>query len=207
MKSQLFLIVLLIFSTASHAQTRKSAVSKSRSSRTTPTNWGIGLRLGDPTGLSAKKYLSNGRALEFNLGSSGNWGYDYRDRFYDNDDFRTYDYLGYKRNGAVSLQAHLLFQTDFPDAKGLQWYWGFGPQLRFNTYTYNYRYDGGNAWIYVTETVTDNDFGADAIIGLEYYIPNAPLSVFADVNVLLELFDNPFSLFGQGGLGIRYNLK
>ncbi len=36
---------------------------------------------------------------------------------------------------------------------------------------------------------------------------SVPLSVFGDVNLLLELFDNPFSFYWQGGVGIRYNLQ
>jgi hypothetical protein len=170
-------------------------------------NWGIGLRLGDPFGLTVKKYTPHGKALEFNIGSTAYWGYDYRDRFYEDSRFRNYDYVGYRREGAISVQVHLLFQKDFPQAKGLQWYWGIGPQLRFNNYSYTYRYSSGNAWIYVTERVTDLDFGADGVLGLEYHIPNAPLSVFADANLFLELFDDPFIFFGQAGIGIRYNIK
>lgn len=176
--------------------------------------WGIGLRLGDPLGLTVKKYMASGKALEFNLGSSGYYGFDYRDDFYDRDEFRDYDYLDYDRGGSISLQAHYLFQKDFPNAKGLQWYWGFGPQLRFKSYEYYYRFRNyygpgpdDYVWEYGRDKVTNVDLGGDILIGLEYHIPNAPVSVFADANLFLELFDNPFSFIGQGGLGIRYNIK
>lgn len=177
-------------------------------------SWGIGLRLGDPLGLTVKKYLASGKPLEFNLGSSGYYGFDYRDDFYDRDQFSDFDYLDYDRGSSISLQAHYLFQKDFPNAQGLQWYWGFGPQLRFKSYEYYYRfrnYYGPGAddyvWDYGRDKVTNVDFGGDILIGLEYHISNAPVSLFADANLFLELFDNPFSFFGQGGLGIRYNFK
>ncbi|MBT1704692.1 hypothetical protein [Chryseosolibacter indicus] len=207
MKYRYILIVLMLTITISQAQTKKQSAGKNKATSSTPTNWGVGIRLGDPLGVSAKKYLANGKALEFNIGQSSYWGYDYRDRFYDDRDFRDYYYLGHRKNSAISIQGHLLFQKDFPNAQGLQWYWGVGPQLRFNTFTYRYRYSERNTWVHVSEKVTDVDFGVDGVIGLEYHIPGAPLSAFADINLLLELADDPFNFFGQGGIGIRYNFN
>lgn len=213
MKRNYLLLALILFALTANAQTKKSSSSKGKAA-TTPTSWGIGLRLGDPLGLTAKKYLGNGRALEFVIGNSSYYGFDYRDDFYDRDNYRDFDYLDYDRDASVSIQAHYLFQKDFPNAKGLQWYWGIGPQIRFKTYEYYYRfrnYYGPDPddyiWEYDRDKVTNVDFGADITIGLEYHIPKAPLSVFGDVNLLLELFDDPFSFYGQGGVGIRYNLK
>lgn len=211
-------------SSSSSGNSSRSSNNKSNSStagRSTTSasaandrSWGIGLRLGDPLGLTAKKYLASGKALEFNLGSSGYYGFDYRDDFYDRDAFRDFDYLDYDRGNSISLQAHYLFQKDFPNAKDLQWYWGFGPQLRFKSYEYYYRfrnYYGPGAddyvWEYGQKNVTNVDFGGDILIGLEYSIPGAPLSLFADANLFLEIFDNPFRFFGQGGVGIRYNFE
>lgn len=206
MKYKFILIVLtVVIAISSQAQTKKQSSAKGNSASATPKNWGIGLRLGDPLGVSAKKYLSNGKALEFNLGQSSHWGYDYRDHFYDEYNRRNHNYVGHKKNSSVSIQGHLLFQKDFPNAEGLQWYWGVGPQIRFNSYTYTYTYFERNSWYYDSDKVTDVDFGVDGVIGLEYNIPGAPLSVFGDVNLLLELADDPFTFFGQGGIGIRYN--
>lgn len=199
MKTKLIFGLLLAASFLANAQTK----SKTKASSGKPKNWGIGLRLGDPLGLTVKKYLAGGKALEFNIGSSSSWGYDYRDHFYDR--YNNYQYLGHDRKSAISFQAHYLFHKDFPSAKGLQWYWGVGAQLRVNRYRYFYRYDAGNAWIYNEDTVTNVDFGADGIIGLEYTLPKAPLSVFAEANLFIELADDFFNLYGQGGIGIRYN--
>jgi len=201
MKTKLILGLLMAASFLSHAQTK----SKKSSPTSTPKSWGIGLRLGDPLGLTLKKYLANHNALEFNIGSSGSWGYDYRHNFYNDNKYRNAQYIGYHRNSAISIQAHYLFQKPFPNAKGLNWYWGIGAQVRIKSYDYYYRYDAGPNWIYQEDKVTNVDIGADGIIGLEYDIPKAPLSVFADANLFLEIADDPFNLFVQGGIGIRYN--
>jgi len=67
-------------------------------------DWGIGLRLGDPTGVTAKKYLGSSNALELALGS---------------------DYGG---NG-LEFMAHYLFHFPISNAPGLDWYYGFGVQI------------------------------------------------------------------------------
>ena len=33
-----------------------------------PKSWGIGIRLGDPTGITIKKYFGTNKAIEFNVG-------------------------------------------------------------------------------------------------------------------------------------------
>lgn len=177
-------------------------------------NWGVGLRLGDPSGLSIKKYLPGGRAVEFNVGTTSYWGYDYRDNFYEEDKYANYEYISYRRTGAAAVQVHYLFQKNIRDVASLQWYWGFGGQIRTKSYDYNYRYrsyygpgQGDYVWIYATDKVTDFDLAADLLIGLEYHIPGAPLSVFTDANLMLELLDDPLALYAQAGIGIRYNFK
>lgn len=176
--------------------------------------WGLGLRLGDVSGLTAKKYLPGGRALEFSLGTTSYRGYDYEDDFYEEDRYADYEYLDYRRTGAVAFQVNYLFQKDIGGVENLQWYWGFGGQIRSKSYVYEYRYrnyygpgPGDYTWVVATDKVTDLDLGADILIGLEYHIPGAPLSLFTDINLMLELVDDPFLLFPQGGIGIRYNVR
>lgn len=43
------------------------------------------------------------------------------------------------------------------------------------------------------------------IIGLEYIFEEVPLSIFADLNLFLEVYRNPYNIHPQGGIGIRYN--
>src|SRR5690606_20382923 len=83
-----------------------SSANKNNSSRSNSNsgsinrNLGVGLRLGDPAGLTVKKYMGNNSAWEFNLGSSYRWGYDYDRRFYEYDDYNDrdrYRFLDYRK--------------------------------------------------------------------------------------------------------------
>jgi hypothetical protein len=179
-------------------------------------NWGIGFRLGDPTGVSVKKY-NGSSAWEFNLGRSYRWGHAYDSReFYRRnryDDRSRYHYYGYTSNFTTALQAHYLVHRPLGNAEGLSWYFGGGVQARFTPVTYYYYYNeynlrGDDWWrsrFLVEERITDIDLGLDGVIGLEYKFRNAPLSIFVDANVFVEIIDAPFWFYGQSGLGLRYN--
>lgn len=178
-------------------------------------NWGIGLRLGDPSGFSIKKYI-NDNALEISIGRGymfyGSELYDrkyedwyedwHKEHYYDD-----YDYLGHSASFPLTLQVHYLFQKDFEPVKNLQWYWGLGGQARFRSYTYEYRYkvDGNSHWFYGEERITDLDLGIDGVLGIEYHIPDLPVSVFTDLTLFTEIVDDPFLFWPQLGIGGRYN--
>jgi uncharacterized protein YraI len=168
-------------------------------------NIGLGLRFGDPAGITFKKYSGN-TAWEVNLGSSYRWGYRYHDRFYRYDRFRDkryYDYKGHDAGPTTALQIHWLKHHDLSNDGALQFYYGLGPQARFTNVYYRYKYDGREYY----ERFTDLDLGIDGVLGLEFTIPNAPLSIFLDANIFVEVFDAPGWIHGQSGLGIRYNFR
>lgn len=172
-------------------------------------NWGIGLRAGDPVGISAKKYLSRQKAVEFNIGRT--WGYNYSNAFYrhHNYDREFYDYEWHRLHSSVSLQGRYLLHKDLgvSEVPGLDWYYGVGAQLRFFNVDYRYRYYEGfdkRRSITRTDRVTHTDIGLDGIVGLEYSWRQVPITVFADINLFVEILDNPFLPFLQGGTGIRY---
>lgn len=200
---KLFLFAILLISIAANAQKK----------------WGIGVRLGDPSGITLKKYFGSS-ALELNVGrtrwfNDRGW-YDrrfndwYTDKRYDYDD---YQYIGYRSAPAIAVQLHYLFRKSLnkvagESASGLEWYLGVGGQLRNHVYYYNYRYKvkGSNNWVYVGEERINNfDLGVDGVIGLEYRFKDAPISVFGDVTLFMEVLDDPFLFSFQGGIGLRYN--
>jgi hypothetical protein len=185
----------------------------------TTDNWGIGFRLGDPSGITVKRYMGK-RALEINLGRTRMW---YRRGWYDNRFDKWYTgkkygysevkYVGYNASVPLSLQVHLLFHNDLnkigsTEPSGLDWYYGVGGQIRAQNYYYDYQYklDGNNEW-YVArgERVTDLDLGVDGVLGLEYRFAKAPISMFVDATLFMEVADDPFVFWGQGGVGARYN--
>lgn len=180
--------------------------------------WGLGVRLGDPAGITVKKYMSK-NALELSIGRTYVWGY--RDWYYDRFDYwyankkfgyREYEYLRYRSSAPLGVQLHYLFNNPIKNAgknlDGLHWYYGLGAQFRFQTYDFDYRYkiDGDPDWYYARgERVTDIDLGIDGVLGLEYRFKTAPFSVFADITLFMEVIDDPFVFWTQGGLGVRYN--
>jgi hypothetical protein len=179
-------------------------------------NMGIGIRLGDPAGITFKKYSSK-NALEVNIGRSylfnGNKWYNTHFNYWynkQNYNYKEYQYLGYGSGVPVALQLHYLFRNPVKSTQGLEWYWGFGGQMRFQRYYYSYRYKlhGDPNWYYAyDQAVTDIDLGFDGVLGMEYNFKDIPLALFADINIFMEIIDRPFLFWFQGGLGVRYNFK
>ena len=182
-------------------------------------NMGIGIRLGDPTGLTLKKHIGK-NALEFSFGrshlfSNHHWYNDNFDSWYlhQNFGYTDFQYQDYKASIPLGMQLHYLINKDIykigsEDIKGLQWYFGFGGQFRFRNYhyTYTYKVPGDPNWHYGTSRrVTDIDLGVDGVIGLEYKFDKVPFSVFIDMTIFMEVVDNPFLPSVQGGIGGRYN--
>lgn len=181
-------------------------------------NWGIGIRLGNPSGITIKKYLESDKSLELSIGRTY-WSYDddwYFRRFDDwfeeqNFRYRDLDYLDHRRSVPIGIQLHYLIHKEISqNLAGLDWYYGFGAQIRLQGYRYDYRYKLEDShdrdWYYETgRRVFDFDIGGDIVVGLEYTFPNTPISLFADVTLFMEIIDDPFLFWAQGGIGGRYN--
>ena len=179
-------------------------------------NWGIGLRLGDPSGITAKKYLEDGKALELVVGRTAFWGLGYYERRFDDwDDYKGYDYLDNKVKSAISIQLHYLFHKDINIENlvgGLQWYYGGGVQFRLLSISYSYRYksyygpdDDDYLWVYEEDRANEFDVGIDGAGGVEYTFENVPITVFVDGNLFIEIVNDPFVFRWQSGIGGRYN--
>ncbi len=172
---------------------------------------GIGIRLGDPLGITYKRYLPADCALEFNLGSTnvGFYGAYHRNTFRKKSKYDNFRYNGYNVNYAVAIQVHYLYHKDFSQlTPGMDWYYGFGGQIRLMGVRYDYLIvDGPAAGTFGSDELTNFDIGPEGIIGLEYNIMNAPLSAFAELSLFAEIIDNPLRLRMQAAIGIRYNFN
>jgi hypothetical protein len=168
---------------------------------------GIGLRLGEPFGITYKRYLPQNRALEFLVGSAPKqWGEDYyrnsfEDRYEDDDE------VSHDVKSVVYLQGRYLFHNPIAaDIEGkFTWYWGVGALIKSARVEYRYREEirTTNQVIYERDR-TDIDFGPEVIGGVEYTFEDAPISVFGEFDLLLELTDRTtFRLLG--GVGARFN--
>lgn len=173
-------------------------------------NMAIGVRVGDPTGLTLKKYFGNS-ALEFNVGVPtyvfGRYDYNHyytNSGHYKNNAYYNGYYNDYTYNPTFSyaMQLHFTKLFDINAVEGLQWYAGGGLQLRQNIFdvTYYDNYYGR----YTTERYAATDFGLDAVGGAEYTFAKVPFSVFADLNIFINVI-NGARVYVQPGLGGRFN--
>jgi hypothetical protein len=168
----------------------------------------FGLRLGDPIGITYKKYTQTNKAIEFLFGTaSTHWRHNYYENSFSKySEYDGYSYRSHKLSNPVYLQARYLFHYHIPvdgmDGK-LEWYWGVGAMLKFCRVEYRYADgppDNGNKY----DTRTSIDFGPDGILGVEYKFEDTPLNVFGEVSLLLELADRPLTPQLFGAVGARF---
>lgn len=84
----------------------------------------------------------------------------------------------------VGLEAEYEYNAPIPNAPGLKWYAGLGPQILF----------GDN----------DTGFGIRPVVGMEYKIPNVPLNFGFDWRPLFLLSPNTDTMPARFGLSFRY---
>lgn len=175
---------------------------------------GVGLRLGDPFGITYKKYLSPTRAAEFIAGSSGNrWNTSYYKKSFERiNRFDDYLYYNHRLDYTIAFNARYLFHNKFKeDVDGLQWYYGAGLHLRFVSVEYEYirqedvdEYQTADRFF---EGHTNFDVGPEVIIGTEYTLYDAPITFYGEVSLFGEVVDSPFAFRFYGAFGIRYNFN
>jgi len=168
---------------------------------------GIGLRLGEPLGITYKRYLPGNRAVEFVLGTAPK---DWSDNYYTNsfeDRYDDQDEVNHDVKSVLYLQGKYLFHNPI-SAEGIEgkftWYWGPGILLKTARVEYHYRDEARiDNRVYETNR-TDVDFGPELVGGIEYTFEDAPIAVFGELELLLELTDRTtFRLLG--GVGARFN--
>ncbi|WP_121246500.1 hypothetical protein [Mucilaginibacter phyllosphaerae] len=105
--------------------------------------------------------------------------------------------LGLRNHGLVVTGLYEIHQPAFSTPL-LKWYYGFGAHVGSVGRGVYKRFGDDNYY---------NDshvlLGADAILGLEYKLPDAPIAVSLDLNPRLELATGPFFDLAPG-LGIKY---
>jgi hypothetical protein len=178
-----FAAILLLCPTI-HAQNAKSKSSGSVGQAGYKT--GIGLRFGAEGGFTIKHFINDGRALE-GLVSRG-WGYG-----------------GFRITGLYEIQ------KPFPDVAGLDWFFGAGAHVGFydgRYYGYYGYYNGGyydkhGNWHPNGYHDYYTSIGIDLILGLEYQIPDIPLTVGIDIKPYIDLFGRT-DHFADGALSLRY---
>jgi hypothetical protein len=157
--------------------------------------WAIGIRLGEPAGLNVKKYFGKGNALDMTLGSSGAfYGGESRNYHYG-------DYDGYRKSG-IALQVNYEWQKALKGVDGLQWYVGVGGMVSSRRFYYRHYYNKNN-WYW--DNANRVALGATGILGLEWFIPQTPISLNADLGLYMELFPATAWFNVPVGIGGRFN--
>ncbi len=103
----------------------------------------------------------------------------------------------YSRYGSFSVNGAYQIHADLPAVEGLRWYYGGGAGIQLWSYR---NYDRGSATLSLS-----------GYLGLEYVIPDFPVSVSLDWVPTLFIGSHRVSGFnhfgpGYGGLAIRYLL-
>jgi hypothetical protein len=166
----------------------------------------IGLRLGDPTGITYKKYLRNNKGFEFGIGSAGaGWRNNYyRNSFGAHDPFNDYRYRSHTVQSTLFLQGRYLLHDNIY-VQGLEgkwdWYWGVGAMLKLASI--KYRFDDTAPPFKQSEVYHDVDFGPEGIAGMEYTFQDIPLTIFAEISLMFEIVDR-VTLQPYSGVGARY---
>jgi len=174
--------------------------------------YSIGLRLGEPMGITLQKH-TNQNTWEINIASSilkeENAYYKRFENFCkDRHPFSTnFEYLDYGTSPRLSISGHYFLETRMPEVNNLFLYYGAGLQFRFHNYYYRYRYViyGETDWIEpIKKNIPDFDFGTDLILGINYKPHDSRYIIYCEANVFIEFVDNPILGWGQAGLGVRY---
>jgi hypothetical protein len=151
-------------------------------------DWGVGLRFGAPNALTIKHYSAN-NALDISIGAAPYGFVDHPDGGY---------YRGGSRYG-FSLMMNYEWRKTFKTVPSLQYYVGLGGLMAVRNY---YRNDKDNR--------TDDgyysrvSFGPTAVLGIEWFIPNAPIALFAELTPYVEIFPAPFYINPGAGIGGRF---
>ncbi|WMJ72487.1 hypothetical protein RCC89_04830 [Cytophagaceae bacterium ABcell3] len=159
--------------------------------------WAGGGRMGNPLGISLKRYTWNQRAYEVIAGIPLFWFYNneelFRYRFIDK------EYRYHRHRAPISLQARLLQHKNFSkDNEHLTFYYGAGVQARRVEFEY---YD---TFMDRPGEKTYLGIGPEFIVGIEYTPKNIPINVYADINLYTEIVDRPFTFEPQFAAGFRY---
>lgn len=174
------------------------------------------MRLGDPLGVTYKRYLSEKGALEFIGGIGGSqWHPAYYEKSFIKEYFRddeNVEYEDHTLDNVFYLQIRYVHHNPivWEAIPGRwEWYWGAGVMGKTADITYLYKeyfiVNDQQVFDYKTKDVKDYDVGPEGVIGIQYTFDKIPMTIGYDFSINFELFDRTGTLKGYNGLAFRYN--
>ena len=170
---------------------------------------GIGIKIGDPFGLTVKFYLSKNFALVADFGKSASALYSqyYTEMFdsYFRDPDDTLSYFSHKAVRDWVGEFKVIYQIDASAlSPGLWFYTGAGVEAR--DLKIDYQYSTKAPLPPETRTVQRkrSTQGVEAVIGVEYANFKFPISTFLELEYYYDLAKDPGWRKLQGGVGLRY---
>ncbi|MEZ4904184.1 MAG: hypothetical protein R2822_21750 [Spirosomataceae bacterium] len=152
-------------------------------------NWAVGFQLVEPSGINARKYFGENKALDV---SAGTYALFYgRDRKYRK---------GYYQNAGFSFRATYLWHRALFGKDQFRGYYGFGGQINSRRYYFDSKNAPGTK-----EYVRTISLGGVGVAGAEYFVTSSPLSVFLETGLYLEILPGIFYVHPQGNIGVRFN--
>ncbi|WP_194776400.1 hypothetical protein [Pararhodonellum marinum] len=171
---------------------------------------GIGVRLGEPLSITYKSFFTDKISFEGMFGRAGvNNPQYYRRSFDNNRPTPNAVYLSHSASSSFSLNIRGAYHEDITDQFSIDEgillaYGGVGAQLRRVSVDFLYNDPTSSSSTPLMESRGNMDFGPEGFVGTEYYFANAPINVFAEVGMFIEILDRPGHVKLQGGVGIRY---
>lgn len=151
-----------------HAQSSSTGSSDYRTA--------LGIRAGGTSGVTFKRFVGSGNALEFIAGA---WSY------------------GFSLTGLYENHQNA-------GVPGLNWYYGGGAHIAAETGRVYYRYYYDRRYEYFYRTGSDVGLGVDGIVGLEYKIRPIPVALSLDLKPFIEVNTAGGAFLGlDPGLGIK----
>ncbi len=177
---------------------------------------GIGVKLGEPTGITFKFYQSASN-FDLSFGRTGWWGWAWNAanrierKFTSQYDEVIVNYAYYLRPLYIQGIYHFVFRDlNIPDFPNVFIELGIGGQANFSVVEYGvWLYRNNWGWRYETGTFMDIDIGPVLSGGIDWWLTeyDIPLGISLNGTVFFEVFDVPMGRWYIGTtLGIRYLL-
>ena len=202
------IIILSIFSLNSYSQEKEAQEAKH------PV--GIGLRVGDFTGLSTQYFLTDSRlSIGLDIGRSYFWGENHEKRFEkyaesEGIEYTIYDKKGWVEGPSYGFKFNMCKYGLLGNVPHFYWYGGAGFQMRRFQLDHSYQVEvtAANSTVVKekevqAKRVKHHSYGIDFIIGSEYVFQEFPLTVFVDFTLFVEAQELPSQIMRQIGLGAR----